>query len=456
MIQNASVLNTILDNGADVSMDNDGNLNITGLTTMPANSWSPTGIKKIKSQAEQIQKTRLTFTSANSTAYTFSILGYSIQYGTPKTVTINWTSTASNTTALTSAGITAAINAVTDFTVTATDTGSGVVDLAGHTTVYLNNGTAAFGPVFTVANSDTKCTVSDPLTVTFSAAPTGGRTATGYVVVPDNGTLSTTVDACIIIVDGGEGYTAAPTFTFAGGEGASAAATSYILDGRVIAVKASAGSSYDTRIGLLPVGTPAAIKNKYQYIADSVNDPGVPALSAFANLTDGNTYDEWVFSYQEYVKSGNTTNATTVKTSQQSLFVYNAYSTVTTTGSCANVLTLNSYWGVLANLRLGYKAVIVPAVASNVVTSITTAGVIVVVAGGSPALGFVSMGVKTGDLIVLGTAAPIAADTTGVFSLATYVDNLNGFVQFGMSSITAATTTGTGVYKTVKRYAITQ
>lgn len=454
MITQVSVLNTIQNNGADVSLDNSNNLNIKGLLTMPGNSWRKDGIIKIPYLAEQIQKTRLTFTSSNSTTYQLSILGASIQYGTEKTLVINWTSTASNTTALTSAAIAALINAYPDFTVSATDTGSGVVDLAGHATIYVQP-QAPVGPTFTVLTADTKCTISAPLTVTFAAPPTGGRIATGFVVVPDSGTLSTVVNTAVVITDGGEGYTAAPTMTFAGGDGSSAAATAIIFQGRVVGAKASAGASYTTRIGILPQGTYDAIRAKYAYVTPGPNDPGVPALSALSSLVAGNTYDEWDFSYNDIVVSGNTTTSSTVATAQQELFVYTGYATVTTTGSCADVLTLNSYWGVLANLKHGYKSNIIDSVASNVIDSATAAtGAFVLIAGGSPALGAVSLGMKNNDVVAMGTAAPIVADGTGVYSIATITDNLNGFFQFGMSSIAADSAANT-VYKYVKLSNIT-
>ncbi len=58
--------------------------------------------------------------------------------------------------------------------------------------------------------------------VAFSAAPAGGRTATGYAVL--------TADAVtdIVVTDGGKGYTVAPTISFSGGGGSLAAATCVI------------------------------------------------------------------------------------------------------------------------------------------------------------------------------------------------------------------------------------
>lgn len=450
----ASVLNTIADNSADFLIDNNGNLQITGLDPIPVTALRPSGITKLVSKAEQIQKTRLTFTSQNTWDYTFVIDGYSILYGTPMRKVIAFTSVAAASTATISAQATAAVNAISDFTVTATDTSAGIVDLAGHTGNLTLPGKAyGTGPIFTVSESDSNIAVSAPLLVTFSAAPTGGRTATGYVLVPDNGTISTTVNAALVITDPGEGYLAAPTFTFSGGEGASAAATAYIFEGSVIATKFSNGTSYDCRIGVKVSGTPGAIKAKYGYSTQTVNSSGNNMLN-LADLTDGYTYTEYNIAYDKVNTGADPYVSDGTGTTMQAFFVYEG--STTATSGCYNILALTSYWGSIENLRKGYKSIIIGAIASNVVTSITTAGAILIVAGGSPALGFVSIGARPGDIIALGAAAPIAADTTGVFLLTNYVDNLNGFVSFGTSTLTAETTTGTGTYKFVQRRPLPQ
>lgn len=435
-----TVINSITNNGGDALVDTNGMLNITGAPSIVANQI--TNIQRIPSQAEQIQKDMIIVgTAQNNYVYTLQIAGYSLSSGMARTATISWTSGASNTIALTCTALAAAVNALTDFNVTATD-GTTYVAFAGHA------GTTAcpYAPVYTLTSADTTyLPVSAPLTVAFSAAPTGGRTAKGYVLVPDSGTLSTVVNACIIVTDPGEGYTTAPTFTFAGGEGASAAATAYLFNGSVSGVKASAGSSYDTRIGIVAVGTTAAVQAKYDY-------PSVAGATPYPILSTcgaGYTYTEWVISYNDVVIGGNTTFSEPTATKQVSILVYEGDTTVTTTGSCANLLTLNSYWGTLANLKLGYKVNIIDSVASNTVTVATT-GATVFIAGGSPALGAVSMGLKPGDILVVGTAAAVWADTTGVGSYVATTDNLNGFCQFTGSTITAASTTTT-VYKAVKR-----
>ena len=171
-------------------------------------------------------------------------------------------------------------------------------------------------------------------------------------------------------------------------------------------------------------------------------------------MIDGYTYSECVFSYSEPIVSGVTTSAASVATPQQSLFVYQSYSTVTTSGSCADLLTLDSYWGALANLASGYKVNIVDSGASNVVTDMTyTTGALLLVAGGSPALGAVSLGVKSGDTLVCGTGAIISADGTFVSPIALMTSNLAGFVQFTGTTLTVTTAADT-VYKVVKKSAL--
>jgi hypothetical protein len=452
--QKASVLNAITNNGGDVAIV-DGAVNITGLDPIPLTGFVPNGVQRIAAQAEQIQKTRLTFTSENSADYQFIINGYSIQYGTPKQAVISWTSSASNSTTLTSAAITALVNAVGDFTVSATDTAAGVVDLAGTAGFLVMGGSQIVGPVFSVSESDTKITVSAPLTVTFSAAPAGGRTATGYVVVPNDGTLTTGIAGSVKIIDGGEGYLAAPTFTFAGGEkgaGASAAATAYISEGKVVGVNTTAGATYNTRIGIVEVGTPRAIKAKYGYLASSLNNPSSPFLKGLSALVDGYTYSEWVFQYTEPIQGGVGVNSSTTATIQQSLFVYQSYAVTSTTGAASNLDTLDSYWGVLANLQNGYKASIVDSGADNVVDAVTVAtGVITLVAGGTPANGAVTLGMKSGDTIVVGTGLIVNTAASGVFPVALFTTNLLGFVQFGTTTYTATDLATNTVYKLVKK-----
>jgi len=272
------------------------------------------------------------------------------------------------------------------------------------------------------------------------------------VVVADSGTLATGIAGAIKLLDGGEGYLSAPTFTFAGGGGGSAAAgTAFLSEGRVVGVNTTGGTAYNSRIGITEVGTARAIRAKYGYLASSLSNPGSPFLVGLASLTDGNTYSEWVFLYNSPVEGGVGVRATTTATIQQSLFVNQGFTTVSTTGSCPDLDTLDSYWGILANTKLGFKVNISDSIAANTAAAVTAAtGAITLVAGGTPALGAVSSGMKPGDIIVVGTGLIISAAATGIFVASLFTTNLLGFVQFGSSSIVADLSTAT-VYKLVKR-----
>ncbi len=199
MINNLVVLNTVQDNGADAIVDYNGNLNVTRVGAFPAIDIQD--IQKISAQSEQICKSLLTFTNANSTSYDFILEGHSMATGVPKSVTIPYTSPASSTTSIISAAITTLINNVPDFNVVATDNTSGVIALAGKTAT----ATSPNAPLFAVKEANSLIAVTAPLTVSFTAAPTGGRTAKATCVVADGGTLTS-----LIITDPGEGYITAP------------------------------------------------------------------------------------------------------------------------------------------------------------------------------------------------------------------------------------------------------
>lgn len=456
MINKASVINSIANNGGDVSVV-DGAINVTGLDPIPVSGLASGGVVRIAPNAEQRQKSQLTFTASNSATYEFSITGYNMQYGNEVTQVISFTSAASASLTSVSLQAITAINSLSGFSVTATNASGGVTgDASG--IVVLTGATASplagqlVGPVFSVQNTDTKISVAAALTVTFSAAPTGGRTATGYVVVPDSGTLTTGINGSIKIIDGGEGYLAAPTLTFAGGGGGtSAAGTVLISEGRVVGVNTTGGTGYVTRIGLVEVGTPRAIKLKYGYASNNLNNPSTNALSSLGTLVDGNNYSEWIFTYAGVATGGVGIAPSTVATIQQALFVNQADTTVTTSGSCANLLTLDSYWGALSQIQQGYKVNILDSGASNTCDAVNAStGAFTLVAGGSPALGAVSLGIKPMDIIVVGTGAIISAAATGVFPISVVTNNTTGFAQFGITTISVAVSSAT-VYKAVLR-----
>ena len=76
-------------------------------------------------------------------------------------------------------------------------------------------------------------------TVTFSAPPSGGATATGTAAGPGS------VDS-VRITNAGSGYTSAPTVTFSGGGGSSGAATAVLQSG-VTSVAVTAEGAYSSR-----------------------------------------------------------------------------------------------------------------------------------------------------------------------------------------------------------------
>lgn len=430
MINAISVLNTVQDNGADVSVDSFGQLNMTGLPSVTAINVS--SVQKLAARSEQIGKSLLTFTSANSTAYSFVLSGFSMATGYAKDVPINYTSPASSSTAIISAAITEMINQVTDFNVVATDNGSGVVALAGKasTTTCFN------APVFTIKESDSNIAVTAPLTVSFTAAPTGGRTAQGICVVADGGTLTS-----IIITDGGEGYITAPTATFAGGAGSSAAATMIIFEGSVVGTSSvTAGSGYTCRAGWVAQGTQAAIYNKYQYNQPNATGGTGQTYPVLSNVTSGYSYDEWIISVNDFPIGGNTTVSSPTVTAQFSILVYT---------SATNVATLNSVWGSLANLQKGYKTVMNDSGASNTVALTAATGALAITAGGSPAFDAVSLGIMPNDILAVGTAVIPSVSGGGVGRVVLLTSATAGFVAKGGNNV--GTDVSAATFKHVKR-----
>lgn len=430
MINQLVVLNTVQDNGADAIVDSNGILNITGANAFPAIDIQD--IQKISAQAEQLTKSLMTFTNANSTAYDFIIDGYSMATGVPKSVSIPYTSPASSSTSIISAAITTLINNVPDFNVVATDNTSGVIALVGKTATT----TSPNAPLFAIKESNSLIAVTAPLTVSFTAAPTGGRTAKATCVVAGAGTLTS-----LIITDPGEGYITAPTATFAGGAGSSAAATMMIFEGQVVGTSAvTAGSGYTCRVGLVEVGTFDSLNLKYGAKQPNQTNAVPLQFPQLNSLETGSTYDEWIISYNYFAKSGNTTFATQTLTSQISILVKTGVT---------NVNTLNSFWGVLANLKKGYKTIMNDSGASNTAALTAATGAIAYVAGGSPAFGAVSLGIVPNDIIVIGTGVVPSASAGGVSRIVSTTSNTAGLGAFGGG--TAATNVSAEVFKHVKR-----
>lgn len=430
MINQLTVLNTVQDNGADVMVDSLGLLNITGADSFPANSI--TNISKYAYQAEQLTKVRLTFTSVASTTYTLTLSGYNMQTGIPFQQVITYTSAASTSSSIISAAVTALINAIPNGNITATDSGSGVVDLIGKTATNV----CPNAPLFTVKESDSNIAVTAPLTVSFTAAPTGGRTAKAVCVVSDAGALSS-----LIITDPGEGYITAPTATFAGGGGSSAAATMMIFEGQVVGTSAvTAGSGYVARVGLLAQGTYNAIRNKYNVGGPYDSNATPIPYAALNNLESGSTYDEYVISYNLNPPSGNTTFTSLTDTNQVSIIVKR---------TATNASTLIAFWGTLDNLQKGYKCWMSDSGVSNTVALTAATGALAYTAGGSPAFGAVSLGIMPNDILVIGTGVVPSASAGGVVRVSSSTSNTAGLAVFGGG--VAGTNVSADVYKVVRR-----
>lgn len=425
MINQLVVLNTVQDNGADAIVDSNGILNITGANAFPAIDIQD--IKKISAQAEQLTKSLMTFTNANSTSYDFIIEGFSMATGVPKSVSIPYTSRTSSTSSLISSDVTTLINNVPDFNVVATDNTSGVVALVGKTAT-TNSPNA---PLFTIKESNSLIAVTAPLTVSFTAAPTGGRTAKATCVVSDAGALTG-----LIITDPGEGYITAPTATFAGGAGSSAAATVIIFEGQVVATNAiTAGSGYTCRVGLVEVGTYDALNLKYDAKQPNQTNAVPLQFPQLNSLETGSTYDEWIISYNYVAKSGNTTFATQTLTSQISILVKTGVT---------NVNTLNSFWGTLANLKKGYKTIISDS-GTGTASFVHTTGANVF-ATVDP---FV-LGVSPNDILVIGSGAVPSASGGAVCKLVTLTSSTAGLSMYLNGNVGSTTATGT-TYKFVNR-----
>ena len=432
MINNLVVLNTVQDNGADAIVDYNGNLNVTRVGAFPAIDIQD--IQKISAQSEQICKSLLTFTSQATTSYDFIIEGYSMATGVPKSVTIPYSSPASSSTSIISAATTLVINNTPDFNVVATDNGSGVVALAGKTAT----ATSPNAPLFAVKESSSLIAVTAPLTVSFTAAPTGGRTARATCVVSDAGALTG-----LIITDPGEGYVTAPLATFAGGAGSSAAATMMIFEGQVVGTSAiTPGSGYTCRVGLVAQGTFNALNLKYGAKQPAQTNAVPLQFPELNNLETGSTYDEWIISYNKVTISGNTTFATITETKQISILVKTGVT---------NVNTLNSFWGTLANLKKGYKTVINDGGTCSITNTALTDGVITYTATAPNAL---VMGIMPNDIIAIGTA-PTPSTAAGAVVRAIGITSVSSGVASGLfvtgSGLVAATAFTAVAYKHVKR-----
>lgn len=428
MINNIAVINSPAQYGTDVYVDSVGRLNVNGIGAIPASSVLD--VQRIAATSEQICVRRLTFTGANSTTYTFSIAGYSMQSGAAVTNPISFISAASASATTVAQQAINAINNLANFNVSAiaadgsTTANSGVVVLIAKTAT----DACPNAPLFVISEADSNIAETAISTVTFAAPPSGGRTAQGYLVVTTDGyTAGSSTVASIVITDPGEGYVSAPTITISASPsgGTLATATAVLFEGEVVStVITNAGTGYWVRSGQLVVGTPAAIWRKNSYVALTPNAPSAPDYAALSTLVSGATYTEFVVSYQVAPISGNTTFAQTTKTGQFSVYVRNGQ---THSGY------LTAFWGNLVNLRKGYR---VQWVSSSTGTIAATAA--------TGALTFATvvpttLGIKPNDIFVVGTGAFPSASDSGAGVIMTITSGTAGFsLPIDSTNISAA------------------
>jgi len=441
MINNLSVLNTVTANSADFQVTAQGNLNITGLPQI--NAGMITSVEVIPSSSEQIQKATLTFTSANSTVYSFSIKGTAMSSNVESLKLVTFVSAAAATTSTISAQAAAAVNLLGDFNVTATNSGSGVIVLTAKASTDISPN----APVFVIAESDSNIAVTAVATATCAAAPTGGSTAQLEPIFNTSGVMTG-----IRIVNGGSGYLAAPAITIANGAGAGSSAptaTCTIFEGQVVSVTFTAGTSYAYTAyqGFRTVGTGAAIKNKYGFIANSVLRAVPSAYAALSSLTDTSNYTEVIISYISNPVSGTTNFTQTTNTAQVSLCVLESETNV------SDIIGVG--YGSVANLKKGYRSLFESVVALDGTTAVTTT-TFVIATGVITLSAAQANGIKSNDILLVGTTPAYrnTADTNAIAKVCGIASNLSLIAQIGGNNLIAAITTQTLATRVVKRDSI--
>lgn len=428
MINYLSVLDTVTANSADFQVGLNGKLNIKGLPQIDVGTI--TDIQVTPASAEQIKKATLTFSAANSTVYTFSIQGYAMSNGQSVTKTVSFTSASSATTSTISAQAAAAVEALSDFNVGASDSTGGVIVLTA--TAAPSSGVCPNAPLFNIVEADSNIAVTANATATAAAPPTGGVTATLEPVFNSSGVMTS-----IRIINGGSGYLAAPVITIANGGGAGSSAptaTSVIFEGQVVAITFTAGTSYAYTAyqGFTVVGTGAALKNKYGYIANSVLRAVPSAFGALASFTDAYNYTEIIISYTTNPVAGTTNYATSTNTAQVSLCVYESATNAT------DIIGVG--YGSVSNLRKGYRCLYQAAVAANGSTGVTSS--IVSATGVNTLSAANSNGIKSGDLLLVGTAPAFpSTSTNAIAKVVGTASNTSIILQIGGSNLSADTTT---------------
>ena len=450
MINQLSVLNTVAALGADAIIDNKGNLSITGAGSIPANSVTMVSI--VPASAEQIQKTTLTFTSANSTNYKFVIQGYAMSSGAYTEQLVQFTSAASASLTTVSLQAIEAINGLSDLNVSATNAAGGVTGDASGIVVLTAKAATSASPdaqVFNVAENDTNIAITTAATAT-AAAPTGGgaKTAVLEPVFNTSGVMTS-----IRIIDGGCGYLLAPAITIAngGGSGSSApTATAVIFEGAIVRIVFTAGTTYtyNSYKGFKVVGTGAAIQASLGYVGSTAQAAVAPQFAALANLTAGSNYTQILINYAVAPISNNTAFSSPVTTGQILVCVLE---------SATNAATLTSAYGIFANLEKGFASNISACVALDGTTAVTTT-TFVVNTGVVTLSAENSNGIQAGDILLIG-AAPAFANTINANGIAKVVgtaSNTSIIAQIGGGNLIAAITTQTLATSVIKRTVISR
>ena len=449
MINQLSVLNTVAALGADAIIDNKGNLSITGAGSIPANSVTTVSI--VPASAEQIQKTTLTFTSANSTNYRFVIQGYAMSSGAYTEQLVQFTSAASASLTTVSLQAIEAINGLSDLNVSATNAAGGVTGDASGIVVLTAKAATSASPdaqVFNVAENDTNIAITTAATATAAAAPTGGKTAVLEPVINSSGVMTS-----IRIIDGGMGYLAAPAITIAngGGSGSSApTATAVIFEGAIVRIVFTAGTTYtfNSYKGFKVVGTGAAIQASLGYVGNTAQAAVAPQFAALANLAAGSNYTQILINYAVAPISNNTAFSSPVTTGQILVCVLE---------SATNAATLTSAYGIFANLEKGFASSISACVALDGTTAVTTTTF--VVATGVVTLSAAnSNGIQSGDILLIGASPAFAntADTNGIAKVVGTASNTSIIAQIGGGNLIAAITTQTLATSVIKRTVISR
>jgi hypothetical protein len=390
MIHSVKVLNTVTALGTDVSVDSSGILNMAGVATSEVYNLRNVTINTPVAPVNGV--ITLTPNATASAVVTLTINAFSKATGLPKTMIVNYTAGAATSALLQSAQIRAIVNADSDFTVVAT----------GTSTVVLTSATG-FSPEFSVGGTSASLssmlspvgvvTASSTTTVLTVTAVTSGALSAGQVLTGSSfaGTITEQLSGTI----GGIG-----TYSISGGAvQASATATGTYPTG--VTLFTGVTGSITTQ-GVIAVGTPAILQNKYGY------DPNTNSMtySDMANLTTGYYYTEVIIDWLGTGYTGSSAFKGEISTNQTVIFV--RFDTAATTPSTTNYNDLLGIYGTVTGLQAGYR------VSASAITGTAGTNTTNVQTMTSGVLG--SEDVVSGDYIV-GDAGVAATTTRKVISV---------------------------------------